>query len=468
MDQLIMFSNKSNKKINHRNRVTCEPTNLLYSWNKNNNSPIPLKLKNPTKSKFFSSKKVKYSSFPYLEDTKIQKKNNYSSKLLSSNEESILIPKPKKNDDEQTKINNILPKINNNNSSLALSNKNIKFKRQSFSYFDNNNNINNISNKNINRNYQNLNNSNNLYIKNLFAKNKIKNYFALSLAGKTSDGITKINQDSYLILTNIRNFTNFNVFAVFDGHGPHGHLVSQFLVKYFTDFFNNNPEIKKCKKEFDILNLLLKSNYQILVNSIVLSEEKLKEQKDINLEYSGSTCCMLIQIYQKIICANIGDSRAILLTEVIKEDVINLSNDHKPNLKKEFERIKKHGGVVEKCVYEDGIADGPFRVWNSSKQEYPGLAISRSIGDIEATKLGVIAEPEFNLKTLKSNMKFIIIASDGIWEYLNNKNVCDIIKPFYALGDAKGGAEELIKESRGKWSKEGNSSDDITVIVIFL
>ena len=298
-------------------------------------------------------------------------------------------------------------------------------------------------------------------------KKIIKNYFALSQAGKTSDGNTKTNQDSYLVLTKINNLTNFNVFAVFDGHGPDGHLISQFLVKYFTDFFHNNQEIKKCQRELEVFNLLLHSNYKILRNAITLSEEKIKEQKEINADYSGSTCCMVIQIYQKIICANVGDSRAILLSEMIKEDIINLSNDHKPNLKKELERIKKYGGVVEKCLYEDGVFDGPFRVWNSSKQEYPGLAVSRSIGDNEATKLGVLADPEFNLKTLKSNMKYIVIASDGIWEYLNNKNVSDIIKPFYVLADAEGAAKELINESSKKWAIEGKSADDITVIILF-
>ena len=198
-----------------------------------------------------------------------------------------------------------------------------------------------------------------------------------------------------------------------------------------------------------------------------MSEEKLKEQKNINSEYSGSTCCMLIQISQKLICANVGDSRAILISEMIKEDIINLSNDHKPNFKKELERIKKYGGVVEKCLYEDGVFDGPYRVWNSSKQEYPGLAISRSIGDTKATKLGVLAVPEFNLKTIKSNMKYIVIASDGIWEYLTNKNVTEIIKQFYNLDDAKGAIEELIKKASEKWAQEGESADDITVIIIF-
>ena len=454
-----MMSNKSGKKSNKYNRLNNISTNLFISWNKDDNICIPLKMKNTTKNKNLSSKKIKIPSFPLLEDSKKNKKLSNSVKLLSETENSYLIPRFPKIDNEQTKINNILPRINSNSSKALVSINKKDMKRKSFSYFkENKNNINNSSTNN---------NLNSYYKKNRFDKNIIKKYFALSQAGKTSDGNTKTNQDSYLVLTKINNLTNFNVFAVFDGHGPQGHLVSQFLVQYFTDFFHNNQEIKKCQKELEVFNLLLHSNYKILRNAIISSEEKLKEQKDINTDYSGSTCCMLIQIYQKIICANIGDSRAILLSEMIKEDILNLSNDHKPNLKKELERIKKYGGVVEKCLYEDGVYDGPYRVWNSSKQEYPGLAISRSIGDNEASKLGVLADPEFNLKTLKSNMKYIVIASDGIWEYLNNKNVCDIIKPFYILGDAEGAAKELINESSKKWAIEGKSADDITVIVLF-
>ena len=450
----MMMSNKSGKKTTGKNRVT-DSNNLFISWNKDDNLYIPIKLKKPVKNKNLSSKKIKITSFPLLEDSqKNKKKFNSSFKLLSEKENAILIPKIQELNSEQTKTNNILPKINTTNPILA-NNKNER-KRKSFSYFKDNKN-----NMAMNNNY-NLNNR-----KNSFEKKIIKNYYASSQAGKNSEGITKTNQDSYLVLTKINNFTNFNVFAVFDGHGPDGHLISQFLVRYFTDFFNNNPEIKKCSRELEVFNLFLHSNYKLLHDSIALSEEKLKEQKNINCQYSGSTCCMLIQIYQKIICANIGDSRAILISEMIKEDTVNLSNDHKPNLKKELERIKKYGGVVEKCLYEDGVFDGPYRVWNSSKQEYPGLAVSRSIGDTEATKLGVLAEPEFNLKTLKSNMKYIVIASDGIWEFLNNKDVSEIIKRFYNAGNAKGAVEELIKQSREKWANDGESADDITVIVIF-
>lgn len=54
----------------------------------------------------------------------------------------------------------------------------------------------------------------------------------------------------------------------------------------------------------------------------------------------------------------------------------------------------------------------------SKKGEWPGLAMSRSIGDEVAKKLGVIAEPEISQVKLTHKDKFILIASDGVWEFL--------------------------------------------------
>jgi serine/threonine protein phosphatase PrpC len=437
MEHLIMMSNKTKRNHGYRTRLIKGLPNPFLSWNKNNdNVCVPLKVKDLNSKKNPSSKKLRLAPFPKVEDQKVSQKRHSSSYKL-------LAPNNSKKVNDQNKLNNVLPKINLSNSSF-LDNNNNESKRKSFSFF-----------------------KNNIKKQNSLEKKVIKKYCALSEAGKDSYGMTKINQDSTLVLTNINNLINFNVFAVLDGHGPQGHLVSQYLVKYFTDFFNNNKEIKKCKDESDVFNLFLRSNYKLLKDTIINSEEKLKEEKDIEIEYSGSTCCMVIQMNQKIICANVGDSRAILLSEIIREDIISLSIDHKPESKNELERIKKYGGVVEKCLYEEGVRDGPYRVWNSSKQEYPGLAVSRSIGDLEASKLGVIPDPDFILKTLKNNMKFIVIASDGIWEFFSNKNVCDIVNNYYAKGDAEGATKELIEKGKKKWAEEGDNADDISVITIF-
>lgn len=63
---------------------------------------------------------------------------------------------------------------------------------------------------------------------------------------------------------------------------------------------------------------------------------------------------------------------------------------------------------------------GPKRVWLKTKP-VPGLAMTRSIGDMAATSVGVTAEPEIKVFTnLSPNDKFIVIASDGIWDRISN------------------------------------------------
>ena len=81
---------------------------------------------------------------------------------------------------------------------------------------------------------------------------------------------------------------------------------------------------------------------------------------------------------------------------------IPLFIDYELELPEEKARIIMSEGGVEQDVDELGLPSGPFRVYSSGK-EYPGLAMSRSIGDLITKTLGVIPEP-------------------GIMEYDLNKN----------------------------------------------
>ena len=66
-----------------------------------------------------------------------------------------------------------------------------------------------------------------------------------------------------------------------------------------------------------------------------------------------------------------------------------------------------------------GNAMGPMRVWLKD-DPLPGLAMSRSFGDRIATFAGVNAIPEVKRLELTPNDKFIIVGSDGIWEYISD------------------------------------------------
>lgn len=89
----------------------------------------------------------------------------------------------------------------------------------------------------------------------------------------------------------------------------------------------------------------------------------------------------------------------------------------------------------------------PPRVWNNTL-EIPGCAFTRSIGDAIAEKIGVNAVPEIVRWKLESNDKFIVIASDGVFEFLTSQNVVDIIAQYDDIVKA---AKFVVEEAYRLW-----------------
>ncbi len=292
---------------------------------------------------------------------------------------------------------------------------------------------------------------------------RVKNVGSQSQAGKGEDGFTKVNQDSFLVLQNEYNLKDFNIFSVMDGHGVNGHLVSRFVTKYFTSFFKNNKKMNSSNEDENAIFYRLKKNdYDILKRAFRHAERDIGKNSDIDANFSGTTCVMVFQIGEKLICANVGDSRAIM---VKGNKIIPLSIDQKPDDPEESKRIIENGGEISQFE-EDGEKSGPFRVWKKG-EVYPGIAMSRSIGDLIASTLGVIPEPKFIEDTIDKDTKFIVVASDGVWEFLDNNAVKDIVMPYYEKNDPNGACKELIKKSTEWWNQEDIVVDDITVVVVF-
>jgi serine/threonine protein phosphatase PrpC len=246
----------------------------------------------------------------------------------------------------------------------------------------------------------------------------IKKTTTKSKPGCNNDGSFKTNQDSLLAKSNIFNLSNFYVFGVFDGHGMHGHFVSNTIKLFFSDYFSkidnfikrdkftNNQFIKSTSKNFfnntkssmqtkeygiledQVYEKLKEKEYHMVKNSFLLAENSLMQSR-YEVNFSGSTSVVVIVIGDKIICANAGDSRAMMVSDDNK--IIPLSRDHKPEIREESQRIIKSGGRVDRYS-EHGIKSGPFRVWVKN-ENFPGLAMSRSIGDFVAGSVGVICEP---------------------------------------------------------------------------
>jgi len=261
----------------------------------------------------------------------------------------------------------------------------------------------------------------------------------------------KKNQDAMVIAVDPA--TDTIILGVFDGHGEFGDRVSEYYERKLADALFCHAswptDVKLSSRE-----VILRLEQEIIYNP------------RINTNFSGTTLTMVIIRGDHMTGVNIGDSRAVIGKVGPDGNLIaeEFTHDHKPDTPGEKERILAAGGRVFAVEYDDGI-DGPPRVW-LAEMDVPGLAMSRSIGDDIAHTAGVISEPEFTERTLdKDTDKFLIVATDGLWEFINNDESVQMVSNSDNL---KSSVDTLVAEANEKWMQEEQVIDDTTVIVAHL
>lgn len=256
--------------------------------------------------------------------------------------------------------------------------------------------------------------------------------------------------------------------GVFDGHGQWGHRVVRFCQRFCSAFLTlRAAEAATNPKEF--LRELCKQCHQ----------EVTAQNSGVNCNLSGSTAILALISATGMHVAAVGDSRAVLGTtqlpsfpciqqSVRAEDKqlldrvscmrdcacpetevmpLQLSRDQKPDDPSEAKRISASGGEIRKSEDEDGKEGGPMRVWRPG-HGYPGIAMSRSIGDVIAHSLGLTADPEITTHRFTAEDRFLVLASDGLWDVMDNGEVCDFIESH--RGTALSSVDEVQKQTNVK------------------
>ena len=197
----------------------------------------------------------------------------------------------------------------------------------------NNNNIDN-SNKNKFISFYNSNNEKLLYLsKSITSPKTFNSSFSehkFYCSYNSFINIRPYNEDRILI--NCQKYRNNKIylFAIFDGHG--GDKCCKYLMNNFDKIlFSQNNLLTKASKS-------LKETYLFLDNKF----KEIHKPKNllVPIEKSGSCALTILNIGEKIYCANAGDSRAIY-SENGSREVYQISYEHKPQ--NEMERIKKAG-----------------------------------------------------------------------------------------------------------------------------
>ena len=278
----------------------------------------------------------------------------------------------------------------------------------------------------------------------------ISQYAGMSKKGYAPYNPRKKNQDALVMAEDPQ--TQSLLLIVMDGHGEHGDTVSRYLKNRVPEQLFAHP--------------LFGSDIEAAVAEVVSTcERRMLADAHIDCEFSGTTFVLGVIRGDKLTVANIGDSRIIVGTR--RGDAIaaeSVTFDHKPDLPLEKKRIEDAGGRVFAVKYDDGI-DGPARVWLGN-MDVPGLAMSRSLGDTIAHSAGVTSTPEFFTRTVDpSEDCMLIIASDGLWEFMDNQEVIDVA---VACEEPRIAVDTLIQMSTERWMREEQVVDDTTVAVAWI
>ncbi|KAJ1956749.1 hypothetical protein IWQ62_005237 [Dispira parvispora] len=297
--------------------------------------------------------------------------------------------------------------------------------------------------------------------------------------GSSSDqGRRQVQQDLVLTLPRLFNDDTYHFFAVLDGHGDHGHKVAQLVQTRFAKLLEEYaPQIRQDPEG---------------IWSTIFSrlDEEVIDAPDSELDpyLSGTTVSALLLCEDKFVVINLGDSRVIhgfstcITSEASERDVdepsqsdplpavaeaiatdypLNetkneakghqdsstdgkwtieqLTRDHTCSDPEERARVIAKGARVDQLF--DGMQRiGPLRLFKGSLP-YPGLVVTRALGDTSARRLGVHATPEVTTFPLLSGHHCFVLATDGVWDGLTNENVLDLVAPFYSL-ESNHGAEE--------------------------
>jgi len=260
----------------------------------------------------------------------------------------------------------------------------------------------------------------------------------------------KVNQDRGLAVAPYCRMEEKAFFGVFDGHGALGHEVSTYVQKNLCEEIAKQPNLES-EPEAALTKGFLDCNSKLAKGST-------------DCTFSGTTVIVCYLVGKTLYSANAGDSRAVLArVEDGKFVAVPLSSDQKPEREDEAKRIKMSHGRVEACKGPRGEEIGPLRVW-LLHQDVPGLAMTRSFGDLIAASVGVIPQPEVWKRTLDASDKFMILASDGVWEFISNQEAVDIVAK---CKDGEEACKALYDESNKRWRNEEEVVDDITCLIVY-
>jgi len=231
-------------------------------------------------------------------------------------------------------------------------------------------------------------------------------------------------EDTHVNELNVEGDSGAALFAVFDGHG--GSEVALFSKKHISPALRETAQFKEGEYAKGLERSFFQLDEMILADYPDCLKTCLQEAGESNFGHlrpdpHGDACagCTATACFikdRKIHIANAGDSRIVLCQG---GKAIDLSEDHKPELDSERDRIVKAGGYIT-----EGRVNG-------------NLNLTRAVGDftykkdksLQPAEQIITVAPDISSQDLLESDEFLILGCDGVWDRKTSQEVVDFVKP---------------------------------------
>jgi len=255
--------------------------------------------------------------------------------------------------------------------------------------------------------------------------------------------------------------------GIFDGHGEHGgtiakgvrDLVAQLAPKLFAE---------DLEPAGDALPDVLRRLFNVAHHGVADGGFA---------DFSGTTGTLAIvdAVTGVVTCAHVGDSRLVIAADSMH---IRFESPNHELLGDELRRVLIASGEATRefllaragtvLVRERMVSGVVARRVFIPGQELPGLAMSRSLGDVQAHNLGVSADPSIHEGIPMASGSILIVGSDGIWDKVPALEAIALVAAEVAGGSVEFAAAALVSEARARWLLDGGDVDDASAVVVFL
>lgn len=251
----------------------------------------------------------------------------------------------------------------------------------------------------------------------------------------TVKGPRPANEDEFTVVEHLNDYMNipgddkYSFAAVYDGH----------CGKYTSMYVRSQLHHKACSSP------LFQTDPEKAIFDTFLQVDEIVNATQLTDQFScGSTALQVwVKNNKDLIVANVGDCRGYLCRQ---NEPVEIAKPHHPNSPEEKARITSLGGAV---------------VWHGAWRVNGILAVSRSIGDVNLKKW-VIPNPDITKFTIQPDDDFLVIASDGLWDVVQPKEMVEIVRDTCKTLGRKQVCQQLCEAALKK-----NTQDNVTVVAIF-